>query len=325
MIQKIKLLFIVVLVVLVSAGCGGNQQESKTFKVGILQLVDVLADVEDGFKAGMADLGYTEGENISYLQRNANANMDDLQRFAQEFVDEEVDLIVSITTPSSVMAMQAGKDAGIPVVFIMVSDPIGAGLVNSLTQPGGQVTGIMDGDTETVGKRLEILQGLAPSIQKVLSVYSFEEALLPAEENLRQAAATLGVELVERQVHSTEEARAAFLGIEPGEVDAIFVPSDGLIVDAQDAILEVSVRDGLPTVGPGGVSDFCVASYGANFYQAGVQGATLADKILKGSDPAALPVEIARAFDLILNLQIADQIGLTIPEDMLNRADVVLE
>lgn len=323
MIRKIKLLFMVVLVALVSVGCSG-QQEPKTFKVGILQLVDVLADVEDGFKAGMADLGYTEGENITYLQRNANANMDDLERFAQEFVDEKVDLIVSITTPSSVVAMQAGKDAGIPVVFVMVSDPIGAGLVNSLTQPGGRVTGIMDGDTETVGKRLEILQGLAPGIQNVLSVYSFEEALLPAEDNLRQAAATLGVALVERQVHSTEEANAAFLGIEPGEVDAIFVPSDGLIVDAQDAILEVSERDGLPSVGPGGVSDFCVASYGANFYGAGVQGATLADKILKGSDPATLPVEIAREFDLILNLQIADQIGLTIPENMLSLADVVL-
>jgi len=324
MIHKVKLLFMVVLVVFVSVGCSG-QQKAETFKVGVLQLVDVLADVEDGFKAGMADLGYTEGENVTYLQRNANANMDDLQRFAQEFVGEKVDLIVSITTPSSVTAMEAGKDAGIPVVFVMVSDPIGAGLVKSLTQPGGQVTGIMDGDTETVGKRLEILLGLAPGIQKVLSVYSFEEALLPAEENLRQAAATLGVELVERQVQTTEEARTAFLSIEPGEVDAIFIPSDGLIVDAQDAIMELAVRDGLPTVGPGGVSDFSVASYGANFYQAGVQGATLADKILNGSDPATLPVEIAREFDLILNLRVANQIGLTVPENMLNLADVVLQ
>jgi putative ABC transport system substrate-binding protein len=314
----------VVLVVVGAVGCDG-QQESRVFKIGLLQLVDVLADVEDGFKAGMANLGYTEGENVTYIQRNANANMDDLERFAQEFVDEEVDLIVSITTPSSVTAMQAGKDADIPVVFIMVSDPVGAGLVDSLTQPGGQVTGIMDGDTETVGKRLEILLGLAPDIDHVLSVYTFEEALLPAEENLRKAAATLSIELVERQVHTTDEASAAFLSIEPGTVDAVFIPSDGLIVDAQDAIVELAIRDGLPTVGPGGVSDFSVASYGANFYQAGVQGASLADKILKGSEPATLPVEIAREFDLILNLQVAEQVGLTIPEDMLNLADLILD
>jgi putative ABC transport system substrate-binding protein len=284
-----------------------------------------LSDVEDGFIAGMADLGYEEGENVVYMRRNAQGNMDDLDRFAREMVAEDVDLIVTITTPSSVIARQVSEGTEIPIVFIMVSDPIGAGLVQSFTQPGGRVTGIIDGDTETVGKRLELLQQLAPDIDRVLSVYSFEEALLPAEENLRAAAATLGLDLVERQVRTTAEASAAFGAIQPGEVDAIFVPSDGLVVDAQDAIVSLAIRDGLPTVGPGGVSDFTVASYGANFFQAGVQGASLADKVLRGTAPASLPVEIAKKFDLILNLQVAEQSGLTIPQEMLSLADIVLE
>jgi putative ABC transport system substrate-binding protein len=273
----------------------------------------------------MAELGYEEGENIVYLRRNAQGNMEDLERFAQEMVAEDVDLIVTITTPSSVIARQVSEGTEIPIVFIMVSDPIGAGLVQSFTQPGGRVTGIIDGDAETVGKRLELLQQMAPDISRVLSVYTFEEALLPAEENLRAAAATLGLALVERQVPTTEEARAAFAAVQPGEVDALFIPSDGLIVDAQDAIMSLAVRDGLPTVGPGGVSDFSVASYGANFYQAGVQGASLADKVVRGAEPASLPVEIARKFDLILNLRVAEQVGLTIPEEVLGLADVVLE
>lgn len=316
---------IIALLALLLCGCIANQPQPKTFKVGILQLVDALADVEDGFKAGMAELGYTAHRNVTYVERNAKGNMDVLERFAHELVDEDVDLIVSITTPASVMAMNVGAEKQIPVVFVMVSDPIGAGLAASMAQPGGRATGIMDGDIQTVGKRLEILQEIAPDIHKVLSVYTYEEALLPGEENLRQAAKTLGLGLVERQVHTTDEARAAFRSLQPGEADAVFVPSDGLIVDAQDAITELSVRDGLPQVGPGGVSNFVLASYGANFYQAGAQGASLADKVLKGTDPASLPVEVARDFDLILNLKVAGQIGITVPDEILYLADSISE
>jgi putative ABC transport system substrate-binding protein len=313
------------LVVLGLACCGGAQSQPETYKIGILQLVDILAEVEEGFKAGMTDLGYTEGENVTYLQRNAKGSMDDLQRFSQEFVDEEVDLIVSITTPSSMTALGVSEGTGIPIVFVMVSDPVGAGLVETLTQPGGRVTGIIDGDMETVGKRLELLLKVAPDTKRVLSVYSYEQALLPAEENLRQAARTLGVELVERQVQTTDEASAAFRATEPGEADAIFMQSDGLIVDAEEAILEVALRDGMPQVGPGGTSHFSVASYGANFYGAGEQGASLADKILKGAEPATVPVELPRKFDLILNRGIAQQMGLTIPEDVLSLAAEVID
>jgi putative ABC transport system substrate-binding protein len=324
--RKAFVLGLIVIVLLPAlAGCGGTEAQPESYQIGILQLVDVLADVEEGFKEGMADLGYTEGEKVTYLQRNANGDMDALQRFAQEFVDEQVDLIVTITTPSSVTALNVSEGTGIPIVFIMVSDPIGAGLVQSLTQPGGRVTGIIDGDMETVGKRLELLLKIAPDIQRVLSVYSYEEALLPAEENLRQAAATLGVELVEKQVQTTDEAEATFQAIQPGEADAIFMQSDGLIVAAEDGILELALRDGLPQIGPGGTSHFSVASYGANFYRAGEQGAGLADKILKGAQPANVPVELPRKFDLILNRGIAKQIGLTIPEDALSLADQVIE
>ncbi len=321
--KKAQNFLIVTLVILLLTGCLG-QPQPKTYKIGILQMTKILSEVEEGFKAGMAGLGYTEGEKVAYVYRNADGNMDDLDRFAQELVDEKVDLIVSITTPASIIAMKASEGTETPMVFIFVSDPVRAGLVESLGQPGGRVTGIKDGDTETVGKRLELLQRMAPDIQRVLSVYSYEEALLPAEENLREAAAKLGLELVERQVHTTEEARTVFQTAQPGEVDAIFIPSDTVVVEAQEAILGLALRDGLPQIAPTGMSGF-LASYSADVHQAGAQGAPLVDKILRGAAPSSLPVEIPREYNLIVELSIAEQIGLTIPDDVLNMANVVLK
>lgn len=318
------LLLITTLVALSLVGCDILQPQPKVYKIGILQLTERLAEVEGGFKAGMVDLDYAEGKNVTYVRKNASGNMDDLQRFAQELVDEKVDLILSVTTPASVMAMKASEGTDIPIVFILVSDPVRARLVESPTQPGGRVTGIIDGATETTGKRLELLQRMAPSMQKVLFVYSDEEALLPAADNLRQAATKLGLTLVEKQVHTTEEATAAFQAIQPGEVDAIFLPADAVVADAKDAISALSIRDGLPHIYAGRQSD-ALAAYGVNFNLAGSQAASLTDKILRGADPATLPVELPKKFDLVIDLSVAKQIGLTVPADVLNIADAVLE
>jgi len=322
--KSLQTLLVIAFVILSLTGCQGGQPETETYKIGILQLVDALSEVEDGFRAGMAELGYTEGENVVYMRQNAQANMEDLARFAQEMVDEEVDVIVAITTPSAIKALEASEGTDIPVVFIMVSDPIRAGLVESFAAPGGRVTGIADGMNESAGKRLELLQKLAPDIQTVLSVYSDEESLLPAEENLRQAAKQLGLTLVEQQVSTSEEAAAAFQAIQPGEVDAIFVPADGTISDAHSDILALAIRERIPCI-YGGSEEDALAAYGPNFFSSGSQAASLVDKVLRGVDPGTLPVEFVKKFDLVIDLNIAKQIDLTIPDDVLNIADTIIE
>ena len=298
---------------------GQAKPEAEVYKVGILQLVDVLVDVEVGFKDGMAELGYQEGENVTYVYRNIQGNMENLDQFAQELVDEGVDIIVSITTPSSIAAMKSSEGMDIPVVFLLVSDPVRAGLVESLSHPGGWVTGISDGTTDSVDKQLELLQQIKPDIQNVLSVYSDEESLLPAEENLRQAAAKLGLTLVEHQVSSTEEAIEVFTSIEPGEVDAIFMPADGMIANAQQEVATLSARDGLPHI-YAGRQEGTLASYGPDFGFIGSQGSVMVDKILHGTDPASLPVELPYKYNLLIDMEVAEQIGITVPDSVLNIA-----
>lgn len=316
----LALSFIATLLMLLA--CQGKQPPSPTYKVGILQYVDLLAEIEDGFKAGMAEWGYVEGENIVYLTRNAHGAIDDLDRLAQELLAEHVDLIVSITTPASLAAMRASAGTDTPIVFILVSDPVRAGLVASLKQPGGRITGIRDGGTATTGKRLELLTMMMPGIQRVLVVYSHEESLLPARDELRQAAAKLGLTLVEKQVYTTEEAIAVFRAVQPGEVDAIFVPSDGIILDAMDEIAALATRAHLPYILPGKAPG-ALAFHGENVYQSGRQAASLASKILQGGDPATLPVELSKEFYLAIDLRVADAMGLTLSEEILVVADEV--
>ena len=301
-----------------------QQEQPRIYKVGILQFIDLLVEVEEGFKTGMTDHGYIEGENVVYVYRNAHGNADDLERLGKELVDEQVDLIVSISTPASVAAMRASEDVGTPIVFILVSDPVRAGLVASLKQPGGHITGIRDGGIATTGKRLEFLSMMVPDIEKVLSVYSYEESLMPAMQELREAAAKLDLTLVEKQVRTTEEAAAVFAAIQPGEVDAIFAPSDGVVLNALEEIKALAMRDGLPYILPGRPSE-TLAFHGENVYQSGWQAASLADKIVRGSDPATLPVELSKEFVLTVNLRVAEAMGLTLSEEILIVADEVIK
>jgi putative ABC transport system substrate-binding protein len=311
------------LVMFLVVACQHSSSQPQTYLVGILQFVDMLTDVEDGFKAGMAELGYIEGENVEYVRRSAQGNMDVLDRLAQELVDEQADLIVSITTPASVAVQQAIKGTDTPVVFVLVSDPVQAGLVDTLKKPGGNMTGIRDAGTITAGKRLELLYKMTPGIQTVLSVYSYQESLLAAEEQVREAAKKLGLTLVEKQVHTAEEAVVAFQSIQPDEIDAIYVASDGIITEAQEAIQALAMRDHLPYIFPGKAPGV-LAFHGENIPASGRQAASLADKILQGESPATLPVEFTNEFYLGIDVGMAEEMGVTLSEEILAIADEVI-
>jgi len=308
---------------LLVVACQHSSSQPQTYRVGILQFVDMLTDVEDGFKAGMAEVGYIEGENVEYVYRNAQGNMEALDGLAQELVNEQADLIVSITTPASVAVQQAVQGTDTPVVFVLVSDPVQAGLIDTLKRPGGNITGIRDGSTVTAGKRLELLTKMTPGIQTVLSVYSYQESLLPAEQEVREAAKKLGLTLVEKQVHTAEEAVAAFQSIQPGEVDAIYVASDGVITGAVEALRALAMRDHLPYIFPGKMPG-ALAFHGENVYASGRQAASLADKVLQGESPATLPVEFSKEFYLGVDLGVAEEMGLTLSEEILSIADEVI-
>lgn len=350
-----------VVVVLIAGGLllrSRAASQPKTYKVGIYTEGIERAEIVEGFKASMAELGYVEGQNIVYVQSDTRSGESDEgdsggEGGIQELVDEQVDVILTGDKPSTIITAQASQEAGIPIVFtygqgvleweveIPPSESTGnqtttLKLVDSYTHPGGRMTGIASGIEESGGKRLESLKRMAPDIEIVLWCYLLGVASPSSEEGYRKAAAALGLELVERPMQlgegslpdeeglplNEEGFRAVFEAIQPGEVDAIFVDMATAAL-ANDAIVALAERDGLPTIYPYPFPG-ALAVYGANGHQSGVQAASLVDKILRGQDPASLPVEFPKKLEFVIDLGVAERIGLTIPNEVLNIADAVI-
>jgi putative ABC transport system substrate-binding protein len=271
----------------------------------------------------MAELGYVEGENVTYLYEGP-VSADKLDAVAQGLVKTKVNVILAITTSATKAAQRATAGTDIAVVFIPVTDPVGAGIVASLTQPGGNTTGVTPVTQE--GKRLEWLLQVAPTIKKIYIVYNPRDpSPVLALKAVSETAAKLDVELITREVLTTEEADAAFKNV-PKEADAIFFLPDRMVnVHGTDSI-KLATNRGLPTSGANIkiAHDGALTAYGADLTVAArQQAAHLANQILQGIRPADLPVETAELLSAI-NLKTAQAIGLDIPDDILRQANVII-
>lgn len=317
---KYSTLLIIIFIItgLLLTACGGEQD--KTYTIGVVNLTPDLNTTVEGFKQGMAELGYTEGENITYIYEGPAKGMDKLDPIAQGLVKEDVDLILSLTTPATQAAQRATADTDIPVVFVPVTDPVKTGLVDSLKQPGGNLTGVILGIQEA--RRLEWLIQVDPTIEQVYIPYNPQDrSATLALETVKEAATTLGVELITREVSTAEEAAAAAKDV-PKEVDAIFILPDSLVSAHSADFVQLQ----LPTSGPNpGLLERIgiLTSYGIEQVATGKQAARLADQIFKGGKPGDLPIETAE-FYLVINLQAAEAIGLDIPDEILRQADTII-
>ncbi|MBN1815313.1 MAG: ABC transporter substrate-binding protein [Anaerolineae bacterium] len=309
----------VVLSLLLTA-CGGGQ---KTYTIGVINIVPDLDNTLAGFKEGMTELGYIEGENVTYLYEGVTVDMDKLDSVAQGMVAADVDLILSITTPATQAAQRATADIDIPVVFVPVTDPVGAGLVSSLKQPGGNITGVTFGIQE--GRRLEWLVQIVPTIEQIYVPYNPEDRSAVLALEMASATATkLDVELITREVHSPEQVMDAIEHV-PEEADAIFFLPDSLVSARMSDHIKTAVELRLPTSGANteAVKDGLLTSYGMEQTSSGKQAARLADQIFQGIKPADLPVETAE-FYLAINLKTAEAIGLDISDEILLQADIII-
>jgi putative ABC transport system substrate-binding protein len=292
----------------------------QTYTIGVVNLAPALDATLEGFKEGMTELGYVEGENITYIYEGATDSIDKLGPVAQGLVATDVDLILSITTPATQAAQQATADNDIPVVFVPVTDPVGAGIVDSLRSPGGNITGITFGIQEV--RRLEWLIQVVPTIEQIYVPYNPEDrSAVLALETVSEAATALGVELITHKVRNLEEIAAAIDNI-PEEADAIFLLPDSLVGGRATEFVELE----LPTsaANPEDLKIHGVlTSYGIDQVSAGKQAARLADQILQGTKPADLPVETAEFFSAV-NLKTAEAIGLDISDDVLLQADIII-
>jgi putative ABC transport system substrate-binding protein len=323
--NRLPLVFAVLLVLLL-AGCGSDKDqngESGDYTIGIINLVPIMDDIVDGFKSQMVELGYVEGENLTYVYDGPAGSIDNLDSLAQELVEADVDLILSLSTPATQAVQRATAEKPIPCVFAPLQDPVGSGLVPSLREPGGNMTGVTSGLSE--GKRLEWLTLAAPNVKRVYIIYNTDDpAPVAALELVSEAADQLGVELIPQPARNAEEVATAIENI-PDDVDAIMIVPDAVVGQSIEDLVTASIERKLPFLATAGdlVADGALMSYGVETVSIGEQTARLADHILKGADPADMPVEVAEHF-LTINLQTAEAIGLEIPDDVLRQADTII-
>jgi putative tryptophan/tyrosine transport system substrate-binding protein len=315
------ILALVIAASLLLSGCSSAAQP-KTFTVGVVNLTPALDPAWEGFKVGMADLGYVEGKNVTYLYDGPTGTADKLDAAAQKLVDAKADLILSLSTPATQAAKRATTGTNTPVVFLPLTDPVAAGVVQSLRLPGGNITGVSAGGSEV--KRLQWQLEMNPTVKKVYVPYNPDASSKASLATTEAAAKQLNVELLPQIATTPDEVTAAVAAM-PQDVDAIFILADGFMESQADKWIAVAKERKLPlsSINLNLVDKGLLFAFGHRPYGVGQQAARLADQILRGTKPADLPVETADYF-LAINLKAANDIGLNIPDTILRQADSVV-
>jgi putative tryptophan/tyrosine transport system substrate-binding protein len=282
--------------------------------------------VVDGLRQGLPELGLEEGKHLVLDIRETKGDLKAVEEAARDLERGKVDLIYTVTTPVTIAARRA--TARTPIVFYVGADPVALGLVESAAKPGGRLTGVQGRSGDLAAKRLEILKEIVPRLGRVVTFYNPGETVSTENARLgREAARQLGVQLVERQVHSIEELHLGLRGLTPREAQAYF-HTPGLLVTSQ-ALLIIDAARGkrLPTMfhETSLVDNGALVSYGQNYHEIGRQSAKHVQRVLAGTHPKDLPVENYDKVELALNLRTAREIGLTIPPSIRIRADKVIE
>ena len=276
-----------------------------------------------GFQDRMTKLGYRVGENVNYVFEAAPVRGSDLDAVLNKMVKAKVDLIFTAGTPTGVAAHRITSGSTIPVVFGVIADPAAAGVIDNLTSPGGNMTGVKLAANQA--RRLQFLLEIAPSIKRILIPYNPKDAASSsAVAQVKKVAAVYGVEIIEKMAHNDPEV-FELLSHLPERLDAIFlVPGTTVNIHLQ-RVLAIARSRKLPVSGPSliQVEEGALTAYGFNHYEAGMQAARIADQVLRGANPGDLPVETAESF-LAVNLKSAEEIGLQIPYSILQQAKIIL-
>ncbi|MPV36361.1 ABC transporter substrate-binding protein [Georgenia subflava] len=305
-----------------TAGAAGGAAEPVT--IGISQIVShpSLDAARDGFKRALEENGYTEGENVTYDEQNAQGDQSTATSIATKFATDGVDLVLAIATPTAQAAAQSITD--VPILITAVTEPAEAGLVDSWEEPGGNLTGTSD--LNPVADQLELLTQIAPDAQTVGVVYSSGEVNSEVQVEIAQEAADeLGIELELATVTASGEVQQAAQSL---DVDALYVPTDNIVVSALESVIAVAEDKQIPLiVGEGdSVARGGVATWGIDYEKLGYQTGLMAVEILQeGTDPATMPIQTIQELSLVVNPAAAERMGVEIPADLIDSADTVIE
>jgi putative ABC transport system substrate-binding protein len=276
-----------------------------------------------GLRDGLTALGYQEDRDYFLGIRFTQGNRAELPAAARELVKLGVDLIFTDTNSAKAAQLATSQ---IPIVFANEDDPIDQGLIQSFARPGGNITGVADLTLELGPKRLQLFQEMIPGLRRVLFPYGSSDAYaLKEAETYRRAARQLGIELVEKPVHTPEEARDVLSRMQPGEVDGV-LPPICCALNIPGFVLDIMPAKRIPAMFESAFwpERGAIASYGQDYYESGRQAARLVDKILKGQKPAEIPVEVNSKIEFVINLKVAQAMGVTIAPEVLFQADRII-
>jgi putative ABC transport system substrate-binding protein len=306
------------------------QQAAKIARIGFLALnLAPSLHLREAFRQGLRDLGYVEGRSLVIEYRDAEGKPERLPALAAELVALKVDVILASGEPHALAAKQATKT--IPIVFTVAADPVASGLVTSLARPGGNVTGLSSVAPELVGKRLELLKQAVPGVSRVAVLWQPGGADERTEKDLLKeaevVARTLGVRLQFVEARGPADFDRAFSDMTRARAGALTVLGSSMFVNERKRLVGLAAKHRLPAVYTSreSVDAGGLMAYGANFADLFRRAATYVDKILKGAEPADLPVEQPTKFELVINLKAAKALGLAIPPSLLGRADEVIQ
>jgi putative ABC transport system substrate-binding protein len=305
------------------------QPAGKVSRIGYLSPLSPAADAtrREGFRQGLEELGYREGQNIAVEYRWAEGRLDRQDELAAELVRLKVDVIIVAGGHHTVRAAKKAT-ASIPIVTTIGPDSVAGGLVASMARPGGNVTGLNTLTSELAAKRLELLRDVLPGIERVAVLWNPAVPDRAVElKNTQLAARTLRVEIQSLEVRRRDDLDETFKAIVKGRADALVILADPVTMTHSAKIIEFATKKRLPTmfnqkppVDAGGL-----LSYGTNYKEAFRRAAMYVDKILRGAKPADLPIQQPTKFELVINMKTAKALGLTIPPSLLQRADQVIE
>lgn len=313
-------------------GCGGGQKTEnseqsagKQVQLGIIQIVEhpALDAARQGFLDTLAKNGYEDGKNLVVDYQNAQGDQPTLQSIAGKFVQDKKDLVLAIATPSAMTMANETKD--IPILITAVTDPVEAKLVNSLDQPGTNVTGTTD--MNPVDKQLELVKDLVPNAKNVGIIYNSSEINSQVQVKIaREVAPKLGLALQEATVTASSEVMQAAQSL-VGKVDAIYLPTDNMVISSLAAVLQVAEDNKIPVIAgeSNSVEQGALATVGIDYYKLGEQTGEIALRVLKGEKPQDIAVESQKDKNIVINMKAAERMGVTVSDEFKAKATRVIE
>jgi ABC-type uncharacterized transport system substrate-binding protein len=306
------------------------QQANKVWRIGILSVrsrpVSFAGDYYDAFLKGLRELGYVEGKNIIIEWRFADGKYERLPDLAADLVALKVDVLAVVNTAVIRAARQA--TGTIPIVMLTSSDPVGSGFVASLARPGGHITGLSNVIGDIAPKYVELLTLVVPKLSRVgVLLNPANTQHRPIFNNIQSAAAKAGIKAFPVEAETPRKVESAFAAMVQQRAGAMIVAIDSRFTDYLSQIVGLAARNRMPGMFPdrGYVEAGGLMSYGQDFADSYRRAAAYVDKIFKGAKPAELPVEQSSKFELVINRKTASALGLAIPQELLLRADRVIE